>query len=102
MKRERGAIFDLDGTLYQLRGIDGTFSNSDFYADLRNNMRTYLAEVLKLSEEAASAEYERIKGKFNGEVSLGVEQELGISRYDWFNNTWNLDPSKYIEAPVGD
>ena len=100
MNRQRGLILDLDGTLYRLKGSDGTFGNSDLYTDLKCKMQNFLANVLGVSSEAARAEYDRIKTDFNGEVSIGVEQELGISRYDWFENTWNLDPAKYIEKPT--
>lgn len=99
MSEPKGVILDLDGTLYQFRGVDGTFGGSDFYDGLKNNMYSYLAEVIGLTEEAAKAEYERIKDMFNGEVSLGVEQELGIDRYDWFGNTWNLNPADYLDPP---
>lgn len=99
MKNEQGVIFDLDGTLYRLRSSDGTFGNSSFYADLQANMSRFLADRLGLSSTDAECEYTRIKDQYNGEVSLGVELELGIDRYEWFGNTWNLDPARYVDAP---
>ncbi len=62
-------------------------------------MQSYLGSTLGISNQAAKAEYDRIKNSFNGEVSIGVERELGISRYEWFANTWNLNPKDYIEKP---
>ncbi len=100
MKRQPGLVFDLDGTLYSLRGGDGTFGESDFYADLKGKMYSFLADVLGISIKVAKAEYDTIKNKFGGEVSIGVEQELGINRFDWFENTWNLDPAQYIDKPT--
>ena len=102
MNRQRGLILDLDGTLYKLSGSDGSFGNSDFYADLKRRMQSYLGDVLGISSQAAKTEYDRIKSSFNGEVSIGVERELGISRLEWFANTWNLNPKDYIEKPTSE
>jgi len=99
VKNKRGIIFDLDGTLYHFKGGDGSFGASDFYADLRQNMTRFLASRLDISGVEAQREYARIKDQYNGEVSLGVEKELGIDRYEWFGNTWNLEPAGYISSP---
>ena len=102
MNKQPGIIFDLDGTLYPIMGRDGTFSNSDFYQDLKSKMYRYLSDVLGISDETARSEYSRINCAFNGDVSIGVEKEFGISRYEWFDNTWSLDPANYIEKPTNE
>jgi HAD superfamily hydrolase (TIGR01509 family) len=98
MKEQYKFIFDLDGTLYRFdKGQGQIFATSQFYADLRSNAYAFFMKRCGLSKDAAIVEYEMIKEKYNGEVSLGVEQEYEIDRYDYFANTWNLNPEEYIE-----
>lgn len=96
--KEYRFIFDMDGTLYKFnKGDGGSFGTSRFYADLRNNVYGFFMERRGITQEDAVTEYERIKEKYKGEVSLGVEAEYGIDRYDFFENTWNFNPEDYIE-----
>ena len=98
MKEQNRFIFDMDGTLYRFdKGQGQTFTASRFYTDLRNNVYSFLMDRQGISSEKAMSEFDRIKDLYNGEVSLGVEAEFGIDRYDFFENTWNLNPEKYIE-----
>jgi FMN phosphatase YigB (HAD superfamily) len=98
MKEQYKFIFDMDGTLYRFdKGQGQTFTSSQFYTDLRSNAYSFFMERRGLSRGEAIAEYERIKEKYDGEVSLGVESEYGIDRYEYFDNTWNLNPEGYIE-----
>ena len=98
MKEQNRFIFDMDGTLYQFdKGQRQTFTASRFYTDLRNNVYSFFMARQGISSEEAMAEYERIKEQYNGEVSLGVEAEFGIDRYEFFENTWNFNPEGYIE-----
>lgn len=98
MKEQYRFIFDMDGTLYHFDKEQGqTFTASRFYSDLRNNVYSFFMERRGLSRDRVIAEYERIKEKYNGEISLGVEKEYDIDRYEYFSNIWNLNPSDYIE-----
>lgn len=99
MKEEFRFIFDMDGTLYTGfdKGKSTDFSCSGFYADLKEKAASFFMTRFSLSREEAQKEYERIKTKYKGEVSLGLEWERGIDRYDYFANTWNLEPELYIE-----
>jgi len=98
MKEQYRFILDMDGTLYRFdRGQGDMFTASRFYADLRENIYAFFVDRLGIQKSEAIAQYERIKKKYRGEVSLGVEQEFGINRYDYFGNTWNMDPGGYIE-----
>jgi HAD superfamily hydrolase (TIGR01509 family) len=98
MKEQNRFIFDMDGTLYRFdKGQGQTFTASRFYTDLRNNVYSFFMARRGISSEEAMTEYERIKEQYNGEVSLGVEAEYGIDRYDFFENTWNFNPEGYIE-----
>lgn len=98
MKEQYRFIFDMDGTLYRFdKGQSQAFTASCFYTDLKNNVYKFFMEKRGLPRDEAMNEYERIKDKYNGEVSLGVEKEYRIDRYDYFENTWNLNPDDYIE-----
>lgn len=87
-------IFDLDGTLYRFE--EGGFSKSKFYADIKVNAYKFLSERLNLPLSESEKEYQIIKEKYKGEISLGVEKEFGIERYVYFANTWNLNPEVYF------
>jgi len=91
-------IFDLDGTLYKFdNGNSSRFTDSKFYSDIKKKVYSFFVQRLSISEEQAIAEYERIKELYKGEVSLGVEKEFGIDRYEYFANTWNLNPADYLD-----
>ncbi|HEX7042425.1 MAG TPA: HAD-IA family hydrolase [Patescibacteria group bacterium] len=97
MKKAYRFIFDLDGTLYSFdKGRGSTFAGSKFYMDLKENICAFLMRHLKVSKKEALEEYIRINKLYKGEVSLGVRQEYGIDRDKYFENTWNLNPKKYV------
>ena len=97
MKDLKLIIFDLDGTLYSFdKGQSTNFSSSQFYADIKKNAYAFFSKKLEINLEQAEFEFKRIKSKYNGEISLAVEPEYNINRFEYFENTWNLDPSKYL------
>lgn len=98
MKTQFKFIFDMDGTLYKFdKGKSTTFDESLFYIDLRKNICKFLMAKKDLSKNEALKEYDRINKQYKGEVSLGVRIEHGIDRDEFFLNTWNIKPDKYIE-----
>jgi FMN phosphatase YigB (HAD superfamily) len=91
-------IFDLDGTLYSFdNGNSANFRSSKFYSAIKTKIYSFLSDRLKIDDKRARELYEEVKKEFNGEVSLGLEKKFGIDRYEYFNNTWNLSPSDFIE-----
>lgn len=91
-------IFDLDGTLYRFdNGNAKNFRSSKFYSAIKEKVYSFLSDRLKVSDKEAREVYEQIKEEFNGEVSLGLEKKYGIDRYEYFGNTWNLNPADFIE-----
>jgi len=98
MKPKPLIIFDLDGTLYDFDNSNSVnFTSSRFYREIKNRAYAFLAAKLNIDMETAKDVYERIKQDFNGEVSLGVESQYGIDRYEWFGATWNLDPKDFLK-----
>lgn len=98
MKEQFRFIFDMDGTLYRFdKGRAESFTASRFSDDLKKNVCRFFMNNRGFSKEKATAEYERIRQKYNGEISLGVEKEYGINRYEYFEKTWNLNPQDYLE-----
>lgn len=92
-------IFDLDGTLYDLDGIPGTsFGESRFCADVMSNTRTFIGEQLGVNQDEASEIFNQIMEGYSGELSLGLEKEYSIDRYDLFDATWSQPPENYIGA----
>lgn len=89
-------IFDLDGTLYRYKG-GSTFATSEFYADIKRNIFTFLETELRVAPEKVQETYDRLKRDYNGHVSLAVEKEFGVDRAAYFAATWSVPPEKYIE-----
>ncbi|MDO8460413.1 MAG: HAD family hydrolase [Nanoarchaeota archaeon] len=91
-------ILDLDGTLYNFDNSNSVnFTFSKFYDEIKKKVYTFLSRKLGVGEDNAREIYESIKTEFNGEVSLGLEAKFCIDRYEFFGETWSLDPSRFIE-----
>ncbi|MEI6731968.1 MAG: HAD family hydrolase [archaeon] len=89
-------IFDMDGTLY--RFSSGTnFRDSEMYAKIKENSYSFLERKLKINRQKAIEKYNQIKNEFRGEMSIGIERKLGINRYEFFANTWDLSPEELLE-----
>lgn len=98
MKKQFKFIFDMDGTLYQFdKGKSKTFDESSFYLNLKKNVILFLMTKKKINEKDALIEYKRLYEKYKGQISLGVKFEHNINILEFFKNTWNMNPSKYIE-----
>jgi HAD superfamily hydrolase (TIGR01549 family) len=97
--KETKYIFDMDGTLYTFdKGKSDSFTSSRFYTDLKGHVYKFFMERRDLDQPQAIAEYDRIKTKYKGEVSLGVEAEYGIDRYEYFDATWGMqNPQDYLD-----
>lgn len=92
-------IFDVDGTLYSFdKGRAKVFRESEFGRKIQNNCVSFLEKKLNTSSEQALIVFEDFKSRFQGEVSLGLEKEMGIQRDLYFAETWNLDPGEFMEA----
>jgi putative hydrolase of the HAD superfamily len=99
MRQDYRVVFDLDGTLYHFDGDAArTFTQSTFYADLKQRIVSFFVDALGMDENTARTEIQRIAAAYQGEMSVGVEREYGMSRNAYFAATWDCDPGKYITA----
>lgn len=98
MRKAKGIIFDMDGTLYQFKNDATTvFDETMFMQRLHENAIKFFEDRFGLDRDSAEGRYWDIRKRFNKEVSLGVEQEHGIPRSDYFAATWrDMRPAEFM------
>ena len=87
-------IFDLDGTLYNLEG--GKFKGSNLQKSILERAVLFLEEKLLFDGNKARDALKIILDKYGEDISLGMESEYGISRKEYFDYVWNIDPEKIV------
>lgn len=95
MEKVNAAIFDMDGTLYQFPN-GTTFSNSPLGEVVKENATLFIAKEFKLGDDEARQKYMELQIQYDGEMSLGLEQEFGIDRMRFFEETWGINPEDII------
>lgn len=95
MEKINAAIFDMDGTLYQFPN-GTTFSHSPLGKAVKENTTLFIAKEFKLRDDEARQKYSELQTRYDGEMSLGLEQEFGIDRMRFFEETWDIDPENII------
>ena len=81
-------IFDLDGTLYRLRGA--SYSNSPLRRAVLRKARLFIARRLRLSPSRADKVLSAIQKEYGEDISIALEKKYGIDRSDYFETVWNL------------
>ena len=92
-------IFDLDGTLYEFEG--GSFRNSNLSKKVLENALCYIQEKLNKNHAGAQEILMKIREKHGEEISIALEKEYGLDRYDYFKNVWNIPSKGYIKKKSG-
>ena len=87
-------IFDMDGTLYSFK--EGSFAKSKLKKEILKNALIYIKEHLSKSNTEAIYIMKQINKKYGENISLALEKEYGIDRYDYFNKVWNISAKKFI------
>ena len=77
MEKINAVIFDMDGTLYQFPN-GTTFSSSPLGEAVKENVTSFIAEEFKLQDDEARLKYRELQMQYDGEMSLGLEQEFSI------------------------
>lgn len=86
----------MDGTLYRFKDSE-TFIHSSLSKAIKKNIFEFLAGTLKVPSSDIANIYQQLKERYDGHISLGIEKEYGIDRKIYFNNTWNIDPTDFID-----
>lgn len=93
-------ILDLDGTLYRFEPeAGGRFAETAFCRDLVARTERFVAERLGLPEAEAIQELDRLRSECPESLSLVLEREYGIDRFEFFAATWDCPPEAYLERP---
>lgn len=88
----------MDGTLYGFQGDkSANFSDSNFYIILKQRAINFMSRTQNINNNDAITELEKLSDEFNGEISIGMETKYGISRYEYFNDVWDINPEDYIK-----
>ena len=88
-------IFDLDGTLYQLDS--GSFQKSSLRRQILKNAETYIAMKLSKNQPDARCILNDIQKQYGEQISIGLEKDFGINRYDYFNTVWNISARRIVK-----
>jgi len=88
-------IFDLDGTLYRISG--GSFKKSPLKRAVWAQALEFIRERLLADDPEAKQIFKKIRLSYGENISLGLEKEFGISRYEYFDFVWDLPARKFIE-----
>ncbi len=94
MNSNKLIIFDLDGTLYKLKG--GSFSSSELNKEMLKNAAKYIQVKLNKSREEASEILKNIKIEYGENISIALEEKYNLDRYEYFDYVWDIDPKNLI------
>lgn len=99
MKKIEAIIFDMDGTLYSFdERSESQFISSKFGKQIRTNCILFFKERFSLSSQDAENMYQDLSNKYNGEVSLAIEEQFGIDRSEYFAFTWDLVAEEFVST----
>lgn len=87
-------FFDLDGTLYKMKG--GSFHESVLKRYILENAVAFIALRLKKKKSEASEILNNIIKKYGESISIGLEKEFGLDRYDYFKAAWDVPANLVI------
>ena len=85
----------MDGTLYKFKG--DSFRNSGLYGVVIENTVSYICNKLGKTKLEAQEVLDAILKKYGNSISIGLENEFKIDRYDYFNSVWNINAKKYVK-----
>lgn len=89
-------IFDMDGVIYQLDGMDNGYKGSTLENFVVQNAIKLIA-LLEDKPEAESREIVRSVQEQGVYLSLYFEQKYGMSRADYFNKVWDIEPQSIVK-----
>jgi len=93
MSDKKEIFFDIDGTLYP---IEGSFFDSPLNSEIEKRTFFYISKNLKTSGSRAEEIFQSLKVKYPKLYSFGLEKEYGLSRKEYLNFAWDVDPSDVV------
>lgn len=90
------AIFDMDGTLYELDGIDKGYSGSTLDKTVQANAKNFI----RLRENCTTIQADTIlQAGLADSIGLSayLSRRYGINRVEYFNEVWNISPVGIIQ-----
>lgn len=89
-------IFDMDGTLYQLDGLNNGFSGSKLETKVLSNATNFILNKENCSIIAAQ---QILQEGLNNPIGISqyLSERYTISREDYFNIVWNISPKEIIQ-----
>lgn len=91
------AIFDMDGTLYQHDGENGTIKNSSLFNCVISNSVKFVAA----REDSSTEEAIKLVMHAHSTDKIGISNFLanryGITRSQYFDEVWDIDPSGIVK-----
>lgn len=96
--KAQGVIFDVDGSLYPFdRGETERFEQSQFNQLLTRKIIKFFQDTFGISAKEAESLFADLNFRSGGQLSLWLEKEHGISRYEFFSRTWDFDPRRFMD-----
>lgn len=89
-------VFDMDGTLYQHDGEGGTFKNSSLNKAVIENSILFSMNREKISRGSAEKLVEKALVTDTIGISNFMAKRYGITRAEFFDVVWNMDPRNII------
>lgn len=89
-------IFDMDGTLYQLDGENNGFRGSTLERTVQANALLLIQEREQCSLQQAEEILAQASKNPVG-ISASLSEKYGISRSDYFNRVWNINPEGIVK-----
>ncbi|MEI6288331.1 MAG: HAD family hydrolase [bacterium] len=86
-------IFDMDGTLYNFK--EGSFKKSSLKKKVLSNALIFIEDKLSIDKPEAKKIFKKIKASYGENISIGLEKEYKLDRYEYFNFVWNI-PAKNL------
>lgn len=89
-------IFDMDGTLYRLDSESGGFYGSSLQKKVNQNAISFIRGKENCSESVAIEISQSGKGRNEG-LSFFLSERYRITRDDYFNEVWNINPEGIVK-----
>ncbi|MDH5533728.1 MAG: HAD family hydrolase [Candidatus Pacebacteria bacterium] len=91
MKKIKTAIFDMDGTLYQIDGSATGYKDSSLEKEVNKNALKFILDAEGCSQlEAESILQEALQDEIG--ISSFLSERYQITREDYFNTIWDISP----------